>query len=360
MDSNNLFKNVLIEIRPRLQSANVFIKTEQKLLDFDINITSNNLEITLNNNQFSLPVKDVKIVPDSLCNLQVNDSYVSFRFLTDSVSNFGSFKSEVLRLKEVSAKTQQETFLQDDEYILQCGNCLQEFSESLKFKRILPLPSENSEPSDWFCHAHTTNVNLNPKIDDIFYSHCYAHVNSSLLNGIIETTNNLTCKRCLYWLGLNLHEHTYKIWFHTVIFKTSLSNLRSNALTDCFITLRNVLQNTLLTSLKILLHCQISSSKTNYILLWVVEKRLNIYLNDNKSYQGKDTEAAKVLFKFLDVETEEIKQWKNNVGISNVDVSKDMMMQLLKHLYDTNSFIPTQFCKTNDFYISYVLMYDFN
>lgn len=453
--SNKPYTNVLMEIRPRLQSVNVFVNFAK---------TFESVDVILNPNNFVLKIDDVdyfincsfNILTTSLSNVCKQPKCVSFRFCTENILKLsGSFTSELInsqgtlslnKLEPVAnaskpinyetdclelnctdsrmnprvpgfshdSKTNDtkpnsninlipsyinsnsvkfhkssDSLNKESTFRIQCQNCLQNLSEYLNFNRILPLPSEGSNHNDWFCHAHGQSVpDLNPKVDDLFYSHCYCHINNLNLKGIKKSGNVLVCLRCLCWLGLTVNEKTHKVWFNTVglqefyksnldkkdfntVFDLScngsndlgLSNLsldhqgifKTDPLRDCFISINKLTQDKFVPSSKILLECQISKVDCNYLLLWVLEK--NLLINWYEEDALKEETVSKVLFKFSAVESPLITTWKNDVGVVPLMVSKPMVTKLLLHLFKMNSFMPECFSKTQDFHISYIRVY---
>ncbi|XP_044269380.1 E3 ubiquitin-protein ligase E3D [Tribolium madens] len=353
----NIYKTVILEIRPRLQSVNVVINLISPIEVSKISLNEDNFQIIVDEHVHTVCCKNLKIVVNSLSSLIVTQTYISFRFATvNSSDDWGSFKTEVLRTVGSNVHTNLENiFLNVSmEYVIQCKNCSHNLSENVKFERILPLPSENSDSSDWFCHSHgSSNVAvLNPKESDVFYGSCYCHLSKQLVHNVLETEKLVVCKRCLSWLGLLKNSETFKFWFNTVAFKDETMVHSTSPLSDTLIALREILNSILFNTAKIVLCCQSGKKQNDYILLWILEKQLNVQLG------VKDYKVAKVLFKYENNKNETVKKWMEDSNVVSVDISKPMTVEILKHLYKFNKIFPQEFSESNNFFISYLMMYE--
>lgn len=350
------FKSILIEVRPLLQSVNTFVNLNNSSDETQVKVERNKLEICINDVKNELEFTEFDILPNSLSNMQSNDSCLYFRFSTNTSSKLGTFKTEILQTEsDTNNFNSSETFLNtSDLYSIKCSNCQQAFCKDINFKRVLPLPSDLSNHNDWFCHAHSESkaTNLDPSPLDVFYSNCYVHLNKCHLTGVISSSVNIICKRCLQWVGIVINEDTRKVWFNTVIFCTEVEAYTSNPLQDCMKTVASNVQDNLISSNKLLLQCQVSTKEVNYLLLWVMEKKLKIYLFNNG--QKQVSQVSKVLFKFVNGDANIVEQWLKNFSVPNVTISKTMMTAIVKHLYEMNSYIPKMFAVSNNFYLSYI------
>ncbi|RZB40637.1 m7GpppX diphosphatase [Asbolus verrucosus] len=327
-------------------------------LPIKIVLNADNFQIIANEETSTVSCKNLNIVLNSLSSLNITQTYISFRFATvNSFNDWGSFKTELLKTSQIaSSLTSESPFLnQSVAYSIQCKNCLQDLSDTLSFNRVLPLPSENSEPSDWFCHAHDGSavVNLNPKESDIFYTQCYCHLNKHSTKNTLESDKVIVCKRCLCWLGLKKNPDTNKFWFNTVRFKDKNNVHTTCALEDVFRVLREILNSILFSTAKIILSCHSSKNQVDYILLWILEKQLSVQIH---SGDNQDCKVAKVLFKYESNSSEIVKKWEADSSVTNVDVSKPMTVAVLKHLYKFNKIFPEEFSESNNFYISYLMI----
>lgn len=171
-------------------------------------------------------------------------------------------------------------------------------SKAIKFNRILPLPSEGSNMSDWFCHAHghDNSISLDPKQTDIFYTHCFVHVNHENIINIRGNQKVLVCKFCLSWLGVKHNSKTIKLWLNTVKFFSTNSSVSTTSLLDVFNSIKSLLKYSAQSSVRLILSCQTTATQVDNLLLWILEKKLEILFDNSK--EAKNYDVAKVLFKF--------------------------------------------------------------
>lgn len=354
------FKFVVIELRPKLQSANVFISLENPKKVTSVNLQSDLVQLGLEGSCCGkIDFPGFKAVPSSLASVKVTQSYVSFRFCTAQPSKLGSFKSELLKNPSPTPTFPKITVCTvQTEYSLNCTNCLNSLNcTTLKFDRVLPLP-DSVDQSDWFCHSHT-NHTLEPSVKDLFFSPCFVHINQLNIAGKTLTKNGVfVCKYCLNWLGIQHGSTTVKFWLNCANFTSSDSqeSNKSTGLTDSFLAINNSF-NKLLNTSKIIFFLKNSDGTADHLLLWIIEKQLDLVITDKNG--RKETKVAKVLFRFIRNKNDDILQtWFEDQTVDLVDVSKNMMLEVLKHLYLHNDLFPDQFKKSNDFLISYLFMYE--
>ncbi|XP_019757771.1 uncharacterized protein LOC109536130 isoform X1 [Dendroctonus ponderosae] len=357
-------KSIVVELRPKLKSASVFITlkddcpnaTSVILVEHDFKVVFENAE------NFTVPLTNFDAQSSTLTSLKISEHFISFRLLAgqSNVSNFGSFKTELLENNDIDSKLSNSTFIKNNIlYAIDCANCQRSLGPDIKFERVLPLP-ENLDQADWFCHGHDSNpVNLlEPKTKDFLFTNCYFCIHKDKISNCLSKNNVLVCKFCFNWLGTLSENCTVRLWFNTVTFRDNNCGVFNTApLTDAFLTIRGLFECSLLNSIKAIFVYKNSDGAKHYLLLWVLEKQLNILLSLNE--HSKSTNVAKTLFKFLDHDDNEIlEQWKNDQSVDVVDVSKNMMVEVMKHLYNNNKLFPVEYSKSNNFLVSYLCMYD--
>lgn len=354
------FKFVVIELRPKLQSANVFISLENPKKVTSVNLQSDSVQLRFEGGcGGTIDFSGFKAVPSSLASVKLTSSCVSFRFCTAQPSKLGSFKSELLNNPSPApAVPKIPVCAAQTEYSLNCTNCRNSLNgTTLKFDRVLPLP-DSVDQSDWFCHSRT-NHNLEPTVKDLFFSACFVHINQLNVSGKTLTKNGVfVCKYCLNWLGIQHGSTTVKFWLNCANFTCpdSQEGNTSTGLSDSFLAINNSF-NKLLNTSKIIFFLKNSDGTADRLLLWIIEKQLDLVITDQNG--RKQTKVAKVLFRFIRTKDDEILQtWFEDQTVDLVDVSKNMMLEVLKHLYLHNDLFPDQFKKSNDFLISYLFMYE--
>lgn len=354
------FKSVVIELRPKLQSANVFINLQTPKKVTSVNLQTNLVQLSLGGSCCKIDFPSgFKAVPSTLASVKVTENNVSFRFCTSA--KLGSFKSELLNNPPPVQPPPNITVCRAGiEYSLNCTNCLKSLNSTVvKFDRVLPLP-DSVDQSDWFCHAPNHNTNLEPTLTDLFFSPCFVHINRLNMANTLTKNGVFVCKYCFNWLGIQHASTTVKLWLNCTSFASAESHETNNkrtGLTDAFLAVSHSF-NKLLNTTKIIFYLKNSEGTTNHLLLWIIEKQLDIVVTDQSG--TKQTTVAKLLFRFIrDKDEDEILQtWFEDQSVELVDVSKNMMLEVLKHLYLHNHLFPDEFNKSNDFLISYLFMYE--
>ncbi|XP_050505561.1 uncharacterized protein LOC126883903 isoform X1 [Diabrotica virgifera virgifera] len=355
----SLYKSVLFEIRPRLQCVNAFITLSSGHQTIEVTLDDEIVIMTIGTEVARIPCRGIKIISNSVSCLKVTDTFVTFRFFTESAEEIGSFKTELLQntISSEESLSNKPLLSNGVKYVLKCINCNRSLSDPIEYTRILPLPSESSDASDWFCHNHgeNTNISLDPKPSDIFYSQCFVHMNAKCVSNVKSCKQVFVCKFCLQWLGTKHNDSTIKIWFNTIKFTHAYGSISSCSLDDAFQTIKNSLKYSLHNATKLLLSCNTSSTQTGTIMLWVLEKKLQILFGDTNV---KEYNVAKVLFKFVSKDEHLLRQWENDSLVTSVDISKPMMVELLTNLHKCNKLFPLEYSKSNGFNVSYAFLYD--
>lgn len=244
---------VLIELRPRLQSANFFICFSRRFAEIKstkIDLGSDRITISTENNdeRYEIRLGDYfKLHTQTLSSLLIKNNYICFRINT----NENKFHSEVLEINEYNACTdlKLECSLQTGTaYKITCSNCGNPLKEDvLAFKRILELPSDHMDSSEWYCHKHPhgddaartdahSNANgvqcsssstqaphinkFSPSESDLFYGPFYALLYGKHLQRVhLRADRFLYCKRCLQFLGTMKRNGSAKLWYECVRFQ---------------------------------------------------------------------------------------------------------------------------------------------
>lgn len=349
----------VLEIRSRLKSVNAFVKFSKNPDECpSIILEDGVIRITVESSVINIPCTDFTIVTDSVSNIILSENVVVFRFSIENIDkNKGCFKTEVLiNSAERGEFTNNKPLLQrNTNYLIQCLSCGRNISDVLKFKRVLPLPSVSASPGDWFCHTSNENFNFKMQSDEVFYSNCFVHLRMSNLPMIRERGRVFVCNHCLNWIGVKCDVNTMKIWHNTVKFINNTTVVQTCGLSDLFESIKNLF-NFSNASIKLIVDCQSHPEKSDILLLWILEKKLQIFykdLNHSKSYN-----VAKVLFKFVNTNDLIYKQWRGDSLVESISISKPMLMELLKHLHKFNNIFPKEFSMSNEFQISYLFLYN--
>lgn len=242
---------VLIELRPRLQSANFFICFSRRFAEIKstkIDLGSDRIIVSTENNDecYEIRLGDFfKLHTQTLSSLLIKNNYICFRINT----NENKFHSEVLEINEYNACTnlKLECALQvERDYRIMCSNCGNPLREEpINFKRILELPSDHMDSNDWYCHlhshakedsqnspAHPTGEECSssskaaphpnkftPSELDLFYGPFYALLDKKHLERVhLRAERFLYCKRCLQFLGTMKRNGCAKLWYENMRF----------------------------------------------------------------------------------------------------------------------------------------------
>ncbi|XP_045507918.1 uncharacterized protein LOC123703804 [Colias croceus] len=411
-----LVKNIFVELRSRLRSCNVYITTNidfSKNCNLKISIQANCIVLNYYNNRLkrsdslssieslsdysdddennvtcSIPIEEFcYVIPNSMSCLKIDKNTISFRILTEPKN--GSFYSEFLSPSSLENKIKVSTMVinlkANEEVKIICGNCSNVISnDGIKFDRILELPTSNLDMSEWFCHGHghshgntSSNIEIKPNKLDFLYRLTFFVVNNSTL---AEKTNKFNmrrsiyhCNRCLAWLGLKTKD-TVKLYnsevklLHNNIEKyafTQKNSTDNNISIDDFIFTIEMMMNEFNLGLqytvmyKIVLECAFSAANKQYLLIWVMDKELQVLRNNddvilNDRIKLKSTFLTKILYKIETSLNEEVEAWLSDPSVISTDISKTMFSNGVDHLQKMSLKVPEMFRYTNGFCVSYL------
>lgn len=414
-----LIKNIFIELRSRLRSCNVFITTGidfTKNCNLKISIQANCIVLNYYNDDYDkskrrdslssieslsdcysedefevscvIPVRQFcQIIPNSMSCLKIDKSTISFRILTEP-KNGGNFYKELLSTNNFDSSTKGNVLKLNvkvgEELKITCANCSNIVSgNNVKFDRILELPTANLDMSEWFCHGHghahgdvpQPDGVLKPNKSDFLYRLTFFVINNSLLSDKTNKFNSKRevyhCNRCLAWLGLK-NKDTVKLFNSEVkIHQNDSDNVVfahktiEDIHTDDFIyTIEHLtrefnigFQYTVMC--KIVLECTISATKKQYLLIWVMDKELQVLRNDvdtifDDKIELQSSLVTKILYKVEFCMNDEVESWMSDPTVVSTDISKGMFSNGLAHLQQMSLKVPEYFRNTNGYCVSYL------
>ncbi|XP_049882270.1 uncharacterized protein LOC126378128 [Pectinophora gossypiella] len=414
-----LIKNIFMELRSRLRSCNVYITTGidlTKNCNLKISIQANCIVLNYYEDDDNMKRRDslssieslsdcysededdvttiipieefCRIIPNSMSCLKIYRNTISFRILTEP-KNGGNFYKELLSTNSTIGSTKSTKVNQiqmnvkaDEEFKITCANCSNVISDNLvKFNRILELPTTNLDMSEWFCHGHShgdnshNDIEVKPNKCDFLYRLTYFDVNNSILSDKTNKFNSKRevyhCNRCLAWLGLKKKDMV-KLFNSEVKMNQNGSdkhvfshkNASDNLKTDDFIyTIECITKEFNLgfqytVMCKIVLECKISANKKQYLLIWVMDKELQVLRNTDQIKDDKvklqSTVVTKILFKVELSLNDEVEGWLADPGVVSTDISKNMFNTGLEHLQHMSLKVPESFRNTNGYCVSYL------
>ena len=363
-------ESVNLELRPRLRSLSAYISLENNIdtSTIKVKLLEDVIEIRVEDQTYILPLINAKLLPSSLSSLGITNRWISFRIQTQPSSIYGKFETEVIKNDDKS----NGDFINNSEKIelppkntdckLFCSCCKNEITKIVSFQRVLPLPSSDCDPQEWFCHKHGDEepFSLDPKESDLFYSVNYLVLNKNVFIDSLKLRNSLiNCNRCFSILG-SLHgkeSKSMKIWNCCIEYKT-LSNesaikRAASPLSDFLLTVKDSAELTL--GEKILLEAQDENS-LHYILLRPMEAKLNILTEDkinsvDQTIKLKSSFVVKVLYKYgVTIKTTK----HNDPNVKYCEVALPSILAGMDKLVSSSTRFPPAYRKAEDFYIGYL------
>ncbi|OXU22038.1 hypothetical protein TSAR_001913 [Trichomalopsis sarcophagae] len=357
--------NILVGAMTRCFSTKPSILTS----DFNIQILEDAIEIHIEAKVFKLPLSHVKLLPSSLSSLGITNRWISFRILTQPNSLYGTFETEIINT-ENSLTSSFSSYSNKVEFPpkntackFYCKCCKNVITKTVCFQRILPLPSSDCDPQEWFCckHSGEESFSLDPKETDLFYSINYSVLNKHVFVENLKFKNSIIhCNRCLSILGsFDGHEtKSLKIWNCCVEYKgsnDSISKRISSPLCDFLSSVKTTAE--LIIGEKILLEAQDVNS-LHYILLRPMEAKLDLFTEDKEHFDGqildlKSSSVVKVLYNY----GENKKTIKNNdPDTKHCELALPSILAGMDQLVSSSTRFPPAYRRTDEFYIGYLII----
>lgn len=383
---------MLIEYSSRLQVANFFILFAKRFADtksIEIRLKPAEIAIHFDGDKVSLDLTEhFQLETCSLSLLNIAGDSVSFRLNTNNENNFrfeylslnnNESSSNVLRLK-VNVQP-------DKDFRLICSNCTCPLTTTVNYQRILELPSENLDLSEWFCHKHhstsdTTShdhpinakekfnfAKFKPRDTDLLFGQFFFLFHTNRLTNIKTKNAFVHCRRCLNFVGEAVRDSTIKIWDESIRIESESdahqmfdgSSLFANFY---FIIRKNVQDFDFMSSAglpstnKILFETKESNGTTNYLLLQIMNKNLELFTAAgfvNGTVRLQKVAGMKVFYRIESDDTRPmVKFWQNDVGCSNIQISRKMFTAAVDALNEYSNFVPVAYRNMGGFTISYL------
>lgn len=359
---------VLIELRPRLQSANFFICFSRRFVEIKstkIDLAPDRIKISTENNdeQYNILLGEFfKLHTQTLSSLLIKNNYVCFRINT----NENKFHSEVLEINEYNACTELklECRLKTGvSYSVTCSNCGNDLHEKpATFKRILELPSDHMDSNDWYCHRHDTPETQNggegecssksqpsskgftPTETDLFYGPFYALLNRNHLQRVhLRADRFFYCKCCLKFLGVLKRNGTAKLWYENLQFLkpdedeqdnvNPLSLFHRNALANFQYLVRKTVNDYNFIShlglppiFKIIFEMRRpgTDGDTYYLLMQIMDANLNVFKIRSNENSDEDYSSGSE-----DLDDDNDDKRANNIQRRNIYVDRHRTMKVM-------------------------------
>ncbi|XP_011493954.1 PREDICTED: uncharacterized protein LOC105359150 [Ceratosolen solmsi marchali] len=361
---------ITLELRSQLRSLNAYISLINNIdvSRIKVKLLENAIEIQIEDETYNLPLCGVKLLPSSLSSLGITNRWIFFRIQTQPNSIYGTFETELINSENKSTNFLNITNKvklppQNVNCKLICICCKNEVTKTICFQRILPLPSVDCDPQEWFCCKHSNDepFSLNPGESDLFYSINYSIFNKNIFKENLKLRKLLIhCSRCFTILGSSNYKNlkSIKIWNCCIEYKISNNNTILKGvppLTDFLSTIKHTAE--LITGEKILLEAQDVNS-IHYILLRPMEAKLNLFTEEklnskNQILNLNSSFVVKILYKY----GESNKTTKHNdPDIKYCELALPSILAGMDQLVNSSIRFPPVYRKADDFYIGYLPM----
>ncbi|KAK0089638.1 hypothetical protein PV325_006348 [Microctonus aethiopoides] len=362
-------ESITIELRPLIQSCNIFICLEEPT---DINLVQicpfkNSLTIKISGEKYTIDLPTVNIVTTSISNLNVFDKWIVFRFQTSPLnSSSGNFATEVVNnldaIENDCAESSEIILLppKNTPVSLLCYSCDILLSlPNVVFQRIMPLPSTDCEPSEWFCCGDFNYESLlRPRIPDFFYDSHFFVLNSSIFESNLNVNRkDILCNNCNKILGVTYDECSLKFWSYSIKYQLQpmpAINVESTTPLDDFkLALRKCAGKA---AIREIIFVAIEDERQVYLVLKIVDKKLNLLIETgisgtgNVNLEGKM--VLKVLYQYPIAVSSELKY------LTNAHVCQIALLSLktgVHYLEHTTERIPPIYNRINDFRVGYIM-----
>ncbi|XP_017489605.1 PREDICTED: uncharacterized protein LOC108377821 [Rhagoletis zephyria] len=411
---------ICIEVRQSLRCANVFLQFDHSLTETEfLKIVVDNDALTFREYSTATRVvlsKYFTAEARTISNLTVEECNASFRLTITIDGDQLTAKDAAKQVKNERrvGVTPKPGVTEGSCIQVLCKNCKCELSTTFECQRVREFPSGSIDISEFFCH-HGPNFDkvLVPLITDLFYGFQFAVLNVELVQEQVKLKDkHVYCRRCLQYLGETMLSYkAVKLWTDTLLLKQRLEEAES-IITNIFVeteitptcqVLYKIIDDTqvsdavgelLLPAIqfcKVLLEATFPNRQRKYMLLQVLEKKLEVLRNTKPLAHGSHNnnnvlqvqleqfKCFKLLYRLLD-ETEDegggdtktedkdsdgssdnllLKTWKEDMSIHVLKVSPTLFSTLLDELDDNALLLPELYRYTHDhFQLSYLFYKD--
>lgn len=363
----NMIEYVTLELRPRLQTCNAFVRLSKEVnsTKIKIKLLEESIEVTIGNSMTTILTKFVKLIPTSLSSLSITNNWICFRAQTKSDSVFGSFKTEVisnsaLNWNIVNPSVKSTELQNEDECSVMCSCCKNILTRKISVKRILPIPDMHYDPSDWFCCKHSQNSSmpsLSPLESDIFYGQFFFIIHTSSFNqNLKRNEDSIVCSRCLQYVGKVFTNNSMKLWSCAIdynLLNRAKIQSATNPLSDFLIAIKTSMTGMM--GEEIVLQSFIGK-EIHCLILKPMDLHLNLMIESepftrNNVETLQKVSVIKVLYKY-----ETSKDITDSGNKTYCEVSFLVIRTGLEHLSRSTKRFPHIYRIASDFYIGYIYL----
>lgn len=328
-----MISSVLIEARPRLRACNICITLKESVTsDLKISLQKMKINLIKGDEKFLINFVGFEVEPLTMTGLSLKNKYITFRVQIDC-----EFDSVVKKIESVAAPLLNNT---PNRIKCRCGNLL---SKEIVFDRVLPLPSNNWDSTDVFCHAHGYKLpEITPRMNDCLYGNNFIMINDKIIN---NGEKFVKCNRCSKIIGVHQKDFL-KIW--TVNLILPFENL--SPLEEFLKLISNAVAESLSIFVKLLIECQ---EIDNYLLLCVMDKQLLLYEAEDDLILKKRS-AMKLSYSYHTSSNENVKKWEDETFVQHLLVSQCVLTAGFEYLLRTSRKIPPLFNMANGEFLAYL------
>lgn len=384
-------KSFVIETRSRIKSGNCFICFNNSLDQHQTKVSLKAAEIIIQVDDDVLKIETKKFFDiniKSFHSLLVKDNFMSFRFISATEKQFDT---EVLKVHCPSTKFQRIKLsvdsIKEELVVIACSNCDSSLTveKEVPLKRILELPSNNLDVSDWFCHRHGDEKlfddsqnkeetvsscfdekthKFQPKLNDLFHGPFCLLMNSQVFDKsrLRQKRQLIHCKRCLQLIGEG-NSAMVKFWCESVKFNGKPFFDVASPIDLIKHVIKNHLACDGLMFLPPIVRIIFESSnptddKKVNLLIQVMDKNLQLLRLNLTSSQLEEKTSIKVMYLKLSEDNADdertLKYWQKDINVTTFEMSFKLLHMLCEHLKLQSELIPEAYRTNNCFQLSYI------
>lgn len=408
-------QNILVEHFHRLKCANFYLLFDTPFVDVAsvrVHLRPTEINVILSDTHtvtIALASIAMEIQINSLSLLIVRGNLISFRINT---STCDSFRAEIFPLRSVEDEnaSSDPTFQlnlnvgANDEFKIICDTCSGPLTESLCFRRVLELPSENMDLNEWFCHRPHDNkasapepshqhhqhqcqpsdssfetkdssakynvTKFTPADGDLLYGNFFLLVQLKKMQNIRVDSNSqmIHCRRCFKHIGETIKNQSARLWNGNVRMHQNDVSRRLFVGTCDFMNflfmvdrISNDFKLLGRQSQKLLFEAHDFSGVAKFLFIHLMAKTVEIYRMENDADPVIDyitlirIEGTKCLFRCEQNADQALLQfWQNDVNVVSAQLSIEMLECVVDRLEDYSKFVPETYRMNNGFCLSYL------
>lgn len=348
-----------IELRPQIQSGYVYSLLQPKISMDNVKVTVNNnsMVLKIGNNQLLVNFPVIDLISSSF---QIIDQWIVVR-VQFSQSNL-SHQNEVRNSIETKAIETLEINIDlppaNENLNLFCNFCKNILLDNMEFKRVLSLPSEECEPSEWFCCSHSDvdykNI-LCPRTNDCFYGSHYYVLNKNIFESELTINDkDVVCNKCSSILGFVKDENSFKIWNNSLQYSShSFEENKKSPFDDFKLAIKEFMKNDgIFREIKFF---AFEKGEKLTLFVKIMDKNLSLLtkksINDNNEVTLEQKQVMKVLYKVSeDVSTHP----QNDSSSTSCQISIISINAAIKHLIASSQQLPPIYRSTDTYFIGYI------